>query len=473
MVKTAVPMLELAKYHRQIEKIQVADIKPNPDNQALMKFNGYYTLNTAEGAFFAIDANMLIKNGSTTPVYFLDLIVSLDGKTSNRYPFTGTFDGTKLVQPYVNLGGADFNLTFTRTDRSEGTTATCSGSISLQGKSAVTVIGSTYNNPIPSSLYVGKYYFPENKVQKNVMSIEEDYKILYDNGKDGLQPVSTYVYNLNMYYFSFVDGSDSVSLIMGTAAEKGFACNNMIVDKASNTVNTRSLLTIPTATMAPFELNDITGNALAGFSGYYPLKSLDNTQSVASTSSLTSLAFLSVQAQYVTANEAKDYDVYQVMISVSLDGVTSKGYYFDSKTMTFENNTLTMKNESITLTFNREYNSENDSLVTITGSIMGHKVTGYTLFNPVPLTVFGGVTMTNKQGDTLTVTNNNQVIYNGVTMNSIIYVPLMYILAYPIIDTTTVMSFGTDGLKGNTCIITNNLSGTPVTSVVYAIPDAN
>ncbi len=308
------------------------------------------------------------------------------------------------------------------------------------------------------------------------MSIEDNYKILYDNGKDGLQPVSTYVYNLNMYYFSFVDGSDSVSLIMGTAAEKGFACNNMIVDKVSNTVNTRSLLTIPTATMNTFELHDITGNALAGFSGYYPMsqiKSLSNTKPGTPEAPITPLAFVSVQAQYLTASETKDYDVYQIMISVSLDGVTSKGYYFDPTTMTFENNTLTMKNKSIALTFNRKYNTGNGSLVTITGNVMGYEVIGYTLFNPVPLTVFGGVTMTNTQGDTLTVTNDNQVIYNGVTMNSIIYVPLMYILAYPIIDTTTVMSFGTDGLKGNTCIITNNLSGTPVTSVVYAIPDAN
>lgn len=82
-------------------------------------------------------------------------------------------------------------------------------------------------------------------------------------------------------------------------------------------------------------------------------------------------------------------------------------------------------------------------------------VTGFTLFNPVPLTVFGGVPMTNSKGDTLTIKSNTEVIYNGVTMNDIIYVPVMYILAYPVENPTTMMSFGTNGLSGNTCIVTD------------------
>ncbi|MGZ3873631.1 MAG: hypothetical protein ACXVJD_11975, partial [Mucilaginibacter sp.] len=294
------------------------------------------------------------------------------------------------------------------------------------------------------------------------MSID-NYQILYDNGLNNgeLHPVTTYVYNLNMYYFSFTQGDNSVSLIMGTAGEKGFACNNMISDTTTNAITTRSLLTIPAGKIAPFEWYDISGSQLAGFSGYYQLPSIGP------------LAFVSIQAQYATISKSLDLDLYLVVITISTDGVSSSGYYFDPATMTFENNTLSMPGQSITLTFKREYNASQRSLVTLTGSINGADANGYTLFNPVPLLVFGGVQMTNAAGDTLTVTNDNQVIYNGTTMDSIIYVPLMYILAYPITNSTTVMSFGTDGLKGNTCIVTTNPSSpSSTTAVVYAIPDA-
>ena len=96
------PLKELANYHQQIEEkykhIKPEEFEDNPDAKALRAFNGYYALENAKGAFFAVDTNILIQNGSSTPIYDVALLVSLDGKTSAHFPFAGTFDGTHLVQ---------------------------------------------------------------------------------------------------------------------------------------------------------------------------------------------------------------------------------------------------------------------------------------------------------------------------------------------------------------------------------------
>ena len=159
------------------------------------------------------------------------------------------------------------------------------------------------------------------------------------------------------------------------------------------------------------------------------------------------------------------------MISVSLDGVTSQGCYFNPFTMSFDGETLNMPQQGITLKLTREYNPQNGSLVSMSGTINGQTISAFTLFNPVPLSVFGGVPMTDSKGDKLTVNNDNSVTYNGTNMNSIIYVPLMYILAYPVDNPTVVMSFGTDGTHGNACIVTVNANtANPNTTSVWAIP---
>ena len=253
-----------------------------------------------------------------------------------------------------------------------------------------------------------------------------------------------------MYFFTFKKDNQSISLIMGTAAAGGFACNNMVIDDTTKAVTTRSFQTILNPNQFTLASPNLSSAALAAFSGYYQIPSKTSPN-----------AFVSIQAQYVTV--IGQLDAYVVMISVSIDGSTSNGYYFEKNNMSFVNNTLTMTLEdksNITLTFDRQYNPNDGSLVSIHGNIGDLAVTGSTLFNPVPLSVFGGAVMSNAAGMQLTVVNDNEVVYAGTrittTMNSILYVPLMYILAYPPTNTNTVMSFGTDGLKGNTCIITDN-----------------
>ena len=180
-----------------------------------------------------------------------------------------------------------------------------------------------------------------------------------------------------------------------------------------------------------------------------------------------------IQAQYATLEGS--FDLYSVVISLSKDGITSQSYYYDPLTMQFdsETNTLTMPKQSISIQFTRNYDSKNRSLVNISGTIDNINIKGYTPFNPVPLSAFGGAPMTNNNGDKLVIDDNNIVIYNGEVIDKVIYVPLMYILAYPVEKPTTEMSLGTAGLKGTACIVMSSSSGTQKTSFIYAIPDAN
>lgn len=447
---------ELATYHQQLvikySEPHRAKIPTNPYTKKLMPFNGYYTLDNCPGAFFAVDTNMVVSANSPEPLYDLTFVISLDGKTAARFPFTGTFDGIHLNQQ-TNIGGLNLNISFTRNEEVQGRVANCSGSITLPGaRSSVAVSGYTYNNPIPASLFTGEYYYGEGATKVKVMSIGNNNQLLYDNGSnDGvLKPVSTYVYNMNMYYFSFTDAAKEVRLIMGTASVNGFACNNMTV--AGSKVTSRSLLTIPNAVQPKFELYDLGNCNLADFSGYYQTPTPDHP-----------LAFVSIQAQYVTLLPDKSYDLYFIMISVSLDGLSSEGYYYNPFTMSFDGELLNMPKQGIALKLTRGYNPVDGSLISLTGTVNGAEVNGNTLFNPVPLSAFGGVSMTNDKGDVLTVNNDNSVTYNGKKMDNIIYVPLMYILAYPADKPTTVMSFGTAGSHGNACIVTQAIS------TVYAI----
>ena len=463
-MQRSAPPVELATYHDQLisQMSQQPPVFPtvNPDTPKLMHFNGYYRLDHAPGAFFAVDTNMVVttKSHKSQPHFDLTLIISLDGTEAKRYPFKGKFNGTTLHQTSKESTELSINLTFTRTAESYGRVAACRGTITLPGQSSVSVSGFTYNNPIPASLYAGTYYtIRPDGTQIKVMKIGSDNQLSYDNGSNSgqLSPVTNYVYNMNMYYFTFGQGADKTRLIMGTAANKGLACNNMVIGESP-----RSLLTIPNAETPKIEFYDLSSCQLADFSGYYPIPSKKNP-----------LAFVSIQAQYATILPNTQWDLNFVMISVSLDGVKSHGYYFDPFTMKFDHETLHMPEQGISLKLIRKYDSENGSLVSIKGTIKGQEVSGFTPFNPVPLSAFEGLPMTNSQHDKLTVNNDNSVTYNETKMNSIIYVPLMYILAYPTDSPSVVMSFGTHETHGNTCIVTEDANTeNPKTVVVQAIP---
>lgn len=469
------PIDELAGYHSLLlEKATNGKLDDkNPDNAALMSFNGYYALNNT-GAFFAIDTNIIIAPSQNTQ-YDLCLLISLDGITSVRVPFKGTFDDTTLIQQSFEVKGViepAFNLTFTRTNAVYGTTAIVTGTITFPGQPAVTINGSTYNNPIPASLFAGNYsYIPVGKTEAvSVMSIGTDNQLMYDNGTNNgtLVAITKYVYNLNMYYFSFtLADSTKVKLIMGTAGTQGFACNDMSV-KNGNVIS-RSLSTIPTATSLTATYKNNINIDLINFSGFYQIPTDGHP-----------LAFIAIQSQYLKSSEAPTLDGNCVMISYSLDGTTSTGLLFDPSSMTFDSTTNVLNipasttYDAINLTFTREYNSKNGSLVSIKGNIGGQTVQGSTLFNPVPLSAFSGVTMTSlDKTEKITINSDSTINYSSnnvsVTAGNIVYVPLMYIVEAMTTDSIFVLSLGTDGLRGLASIVINNPLKDPKISAVYAI----
>ncbi|WP_411023364.1 hypothetical protein, partial [Salmonella sp. s51228] len=114
----------------------------------------------------------------------------------------------------------------------------------------VQVKGTTYNNPVPYSVYEGEYTIPFRLISHNdaipVLYLHKDYNILYDygNGTGNLEKVPSFTYNLNMYFFSFSKGEKSIRLIMGTSASGGLVCNNISVHIKTKKVKSRSLQTI-------------------------------------------------------------------------------------------------------------------------------------------------------------------------------------------------------------------------------------
>lgn len=453
----------IASFHREL-LTKYASGKPSalptPAWVALQRFNGMYALSgsgTAPSAFFSIDANIVYANGVANTD--ISLIVSLDGATSQRVPFTGTFDGQHLVQA-ATASGFGVELTLSRPQTPPGVMAACSGTITPANGSPIQVSGVTYNNPIPYEVFEGTYYpssFTSGEMQSAapVVKIAPDYQLFYDNGGGPLTPVESYVYNVNMYYFAF-GPNQSTNLIMGTAGAKGLACNNMYLD-ASGGLQTRSLATIPNPQTGNSPKNgNANTKALSDLSGFYQLPSIAPG------------AFLSILGQYQFA--AGVIVGYSVNIGLSLDGTTSCAYTFDD-TMTFQNGTLTIPNV-LEVKIARNFDPEGGTLSTLVGTISGTpSVSGYNYFNPVPLSAFGGATMTTSAGtDPLEVQSDTALSFKTKPMEAGVYVPLMYIVAGLTGKDEWFMSFGSGGQKGNACIVTSVPPATTV--VVSAIPNA-
>lgn len=459
-------------YQILLQTLSAPSIQP-PNNtqegkaarEALMLWNGYYPLNIVTGAFFAIDTSLVVTPALHEPYLDVSLIISLDGVHASRFPFNGSFDGSTLTQ-IDTRSGFTISLLFTRLSGAYGPVANCSGLICLPGGQQTSVAGETYNNPILPSLFAGSYYVSiPSSVARQVLQIHANSQLRYDYGSgDGaLKPVPAYVYNLNMYYFLFPQGQNYVHLIMGTSGNKGFACNDMCTGSETSI---RSLLTIPdVATVTP----NIFGNPdidLVNFSGYYPLIYSNGPDEC------KPFGFVSIQAQYSTWLPGLQSDCYMVLISWSFDGVHSQGHYFDASSMQFSEGVLTMPEYNVTLKLTRSYDPATNALVRLEGQIGETRLAGYTPFNPVPLTAFGGLPLRNVQGDNLVIGTDNSVTYNGTFTNSVIYVPLMYILAYPAIAPEVVMSLGTDGTHGTACIVTTDVITDPQTTSVWSLPPA-
>lgn len=477
--------------HNHILKIAESNAPyPNPIGQAepLIGFNGYYALNQ-NGAFLTVDTNLLVQNGQVIP--HVALIHSADGTSSNVYDLTGpnrAFDSvawsnnTLTATASTGSNAPSFSLSFTRENSTDGVTVAMTGTITPGNSTEpLSLQGNTYNNPIPMDMYAGTYYESQflGKAGQGaaIMQIGTNNTLKYNYTNIGigdggtLTEVTTFVYNLNMYVFTFLsaDGKTNYNMIMGTSAKGGMLCNNMITKQGAGMPSQRSLQTIHSYTTVPHGDPNSKSAALAEYAGFYRLSYGTN-------------AWLSVEGEYKTSTTGATSNT--VTFSLSMEGTTAEVYTFDdSMALTGNDDKLVLrfpadvtKPEVLSVTFTREFNaaypsigSYYGSVASISGSYNGTSFTGATLLNVVPLEAFAGAGLRVKASDpvTIVVKSNSEVEYNGVvypndtprpngkTYPTMTVVPLMYIVGF--IDNKgdeVIMSLGTDGGKGVTCITT-------------------
>jgi hypothetical protein len=358
------------------------------------------------------------------------------------------------------------------------------------------------------AMYAGAYFENKGKDGKGegaqILEIGTDNTIQYNYTNTGgpggkLQEVPLFIYNLNMYVFSFSSllGELNYSIIMGTSAEGGMVCNDLFTLKDVHFPIPRSLQTVTSAPVkTPVAGTNAASEDLAKFAGFYRLNS---------SSSVFKNAFISIEGEYKTkADGTVDYTV---TLGVSLDGTSSTVYTFDD-TMSFVQNgdnwDLTLPiavpildpindpDSHLKITFTRRYEnvykaagSYYGSVVSISGSYNKAKFTGETLLNVVPLMGFAGAEMkiNSKSKDSIVIKSNFEIEYNGVPYKTLTVVPLMYIVGF--IDNAgdeVILSLGTDGGKGNTCLTTvssiKHVDGKKVTTMkslnlFTAIPDGD
>ncbi|PHS05147.1 MAG: hypothetical protein COA88_12710 [Kordia sp.] len=471
--------------HKDLLKIAESDTPyPNPIGEAepLISFNGYYALNET-GSFLTIDTNLLVKNGVAIP--HVALIYSKHGTDSNVYHLTGPdqffesiiwTDTTLIAKSSKGSVIPSFTLTFTREDSTKEITSSVQGTIiepdlSVIGGPSTTVHinGNNYNNPIPIAMYAGTYY--EDKGQgDSILKIGLDNTLAYnyDNlgGNRGtLEAVETFIYNLNMYVFTFGPSSGDItySIVMGTSATGGMVCNDLVTFKTPKITIPRSIRTVKSREKIPAIGKNSSSENLAKFAGFYRLSFDDNNPN----------GFLSIEGKYQTKpDDTRDYTV---TFGVSLDGTTSKVYTLDS-TMSFiqsgENWVLTIPNpynaaaDILKVTFTRKREkaypgagSYYGSVVSISGRYDAIGFTGNTLLNVVPLKGYCGAPLKYKASsssdETMQVISDTEVMYHGHSYKTLTVVPLMYIVGFiDIAGNEVIFSLGTDGGKGITSITT-------------------
>lgn len=192
----------------------------------LASFSGYYSLDIAPGAFLSIDTTEtpLATSQISPPPLIPSVVVSvsLDGKSSAAYPFTGdaTFDGVTLTIPEGKI-----MIKLTR-NYDNGKLVSFSGNVN-----GTIVTGFTYYNPVPLSSFSGEY--TNVSTNKTAISITSDRRIYFDfsvfsGGPGTLTPVTDYIYVPGMFVVTFA-GRDqdptNFTLMFGTDGKSGLACS--------------------------------------------------------------------------------------------------------------------------------------------------------------------------------------------------------------------------------------------------------
>ncbi|MEM9023969.1 MAG: hypothetical protein AAGB22_09515, partial [Bacteroidota bacterium] len=221
----------------QYKHVAPADMGTDAQTEALMAYNGYYAIDGGNGDFFTIDTNMVV-NGDAVAHHITLILFLKSHHTPIIFPFTGsgaTFENNvlKLISAQTNQTIPNLNLTFARgANGVSGPAAGFHGTIQLQQQPGdpkppqpLDVKGITYNNPIPMEMYSGTYYDNKGAVGATAIMKIDGNSLFYNyadqlSGPGEMVPVTNFIYNQNMYFFSF----SKTYPIAGKSCEFNYRC---------------------------------------------------------------------------------------------------------------------------------------------------------------------------------------------------------------------------------------------------------
>jgi len=466
----------------------------------LAKFSGYYNLSgRRDGAFLIIDTIAHFNRGF--PTLKLYVRINLDPKNddaeSYEFPRLATFNGRQLVIVDTSQHW-DVHLTFSHKEATGEKAAICTGTIKIpkheDGDDRWS--GSTIFNPIPFSFFQGTYfqyspdsfqykpnYFQYKPIKPFIAQAVQVYSLRYyksgKSGKSGLLEIYDHVgqkyilkysYNYNCQKFYFTKDEKTTWLLMGFN-EYTLTC--VVLEENKGTLTPKeNLVTIQFASSYKGGVINKESNMLAKYAGYYRISDAGDFVSI--TGRRTRRAGTERKSEAVTDTESDTgyTDTWQVDICKPIKllnsvAVTASVYLFNTH-MVLD---IKEKEKEVTLTtipigkvnLTHEYTSSTGSFST--GSVFqleGPGGTGYSMFNPVPLTNVGGVEgppiTTFSKGKLQLQVSESEIKYNGdVPIKEFEYVPVTRTLSFKQTGSsaseTTFCNFRSDS-GGIVCFVT-------------------
>jgi len=207
-------------------------------DQAMIPFTGYYTLDAATGAFVMVDSNKrwAVNPAGGDPIveYTAVVTISPDGQVSNKYPLGVNCAFIDNVLSITDANGdIEATLTFSPPTATEG--------CAVQGTiGTTTVSGTTPFAPIELSIWSGTYYAQGKQQQQGglliypytaTLEIGTDGTVQFVDAAGNLSPVPTYSYDYAMFVVAVtLDPANPVTSThlyeMGTASGWGRVAGN-------------------------------------------------------------------------------------------------------------------------------------------------------------------------------------------------------------------------------------------------------
>lgn len=196
--------------------------------QGLIKFTGFYMVDSKIGSFVMIDTELVSTSGLAT--YKATLTVSWDGQTSQQVSLQDnyTFSSDTLVITPTLLGGISATLAFSQNPGFNSV----SGTVSNGTAQSLQVSGTSQFMPIELNLWSGTYYAQgaeDNGVYPYAatLQVKGDGTTYYAADGASLTQVQDYSYDYAMFVIALILDSGKVTLFeMGTASGWGRVAGN-------------------------------------------------------------------------------------------------------------------------------------------------------------------------------------------------------------------------------------------------------